>query len=95
MDLAAWRDLALFLLALFLMFILALLIIFFAFLSFFIRKARKKADTVLELVLNKAESAEEVAKNVTHRMVAPLASILSLKEGLKVFFTALIAHKRT
>ena len=95
MDLAAWRDLAIFLLALFLMLILLALILFFALFTSFLRKTQKRAGKLLDLALNKTERAEEATKKVSHWLARPLATALSFKEGLKIFLLTLLEHKHS
>ncbi len=85
MDLAFWRDLAVFLVALLFIIFVIVVTIFLFVLGKAIRKAEHDLDLKLKQWNQTAQSVQDFAKKKAAPVARPFATLIALKEGGKIF----------
>lgn len=94
MDLAFWRDLAIFIVALiFIVFTLALIFILFVS-ALALKKVEKGLDQKLKTLNERAQSARNSSRKLAAPISRPFITLVAFKEGVKEFFLFFLGIKK-
>lgn len=94
MDLAFWRDLAIFIVSLiFILFTLVLCFVLFVS-AFALRKAEKGLDEKLKSLNERVQSVRNSSRKLAVPVSRPFITLVAFKEGAKEFFRFLLGTKK-